>query len=223
MSGFFITGSGTGVGKTFVTCRLLRELRHAGRIARALKPVISGFDPGATGDSDTGQLLTAMEEELDEASVGAISPWRFAEPISPDMAANHEGRRLDAREIATFCRYAAPDGENSLLLVEGIGGVMVPLNERETVLDWMAALGWPSLLVAGSYLGTLSHTLTALSAIRARGLTVAGIIVSESPESPVPLSQTGDTLRNFSEGIPVVTLPRDAAPGGGPSLADLVS
>lgn len=223
MSGFFITGSGTGVGKTFVTCRLLRELRQAGRIARALKPVISGFDPGAIGDSDTGLLLTAMGEELDEASVGAISPWRFAEPISPDMAANHEGRRLDAREIATFCRYAAPGGENGLLLVEGIGGVMVPLNERETVLDWMVALGWPSLLVAGSYLGTLSHTLTALSAIRARGLTVAGIIVSESPESPVPLSETADTLRNFSEGVPVVTLPRDAAPGGGPSLADLVS
>lgn len=223
MSGFFIAGSGTGVGKTFVSCRLLCELRRAGRAARALKPVISGFDPGAIGESDTGLLLTAMGEELDEASVGAISPWRFAEPISPDMAATHEGRRLDAREIATFCRYAAPGGEDGILLVEGIGGVMVPLNERETVLDWMAALGWPSVLVAGSYLGTLSHTLTALSAIRARGLAVAGIVVSESTESPVPLWETADSLRHFSDGIPIVTLARDAGPDGGPSLADLLS
>jgi len=223
MSGFFITGSGTGVGKTYVTCRLLRDLRAAGQAARALKPVISGFDPGTVAESDTGLILAAMGEALDEASVGAISPWRFAEPISPDMAANHEGRRLDAREIATFCRYAAPGGEEGVLLVEGVGGVLVPLNERETVLDWMVALGWPSLLVAGSYLGTLSHTLTALSAIRARGLTVAGIVVSESPDSPVPLAETADTLRNFSDGIPVVTLARDAARDDGPSLADLLS
>lgn len=223
MSGFFITGSGTGVGKTYVTCRLVRELRKSGQAVRALKPVISGFDPGAIAESDTGMLLAAMGESLDEASVGAISPWRFAEPISPDMAAKHEGRRLNASEIATFCRYAAPGGEDGMLLVEGIGGVMVPLNERETVLDWMAALSWPSLLVVGSYLGTLSHTLTALSTIRAQGMIVAGIVVSESPESPVPLSETADTLRNFSEGIPVVALAHDAAPDGDPSLVDLLS
>ena len=212
MSGFFVTGSGTGVGKTYVTCRLIQELRRSGRSARALKPVITGFDPGTAAESDSGLLLAAMDEALDTASIGAISPWRFAEPISPDMAAAHECRRLDATEIATFCRYAAPGGEGGMLLVEGIGGVMVPLNDQETVLDWMVALGWPVLLVVGSYLGTLSHSLTAVDAIRARDLALAGIIVSESAENPVPLAETAQTLRRFAGDVLVIALPRDGTP-----------
>jgi dethiobiotin synthetase len=212
MSGFFITGSGTAVGKTYVTRRLIHELRRSGRSARAVKPVITGFDPDNAADSDTGLLLAAMGEALDPASIGAISPWRFAEPISPDMAASREDRRLDATEIATFCRYAAPGGEDGVMLVEGIGGVMVPLNDRETVLDWMAALDWPVLLVVGSYLGTLSHSLTAVETIRARDLTLAGIIVSESEENPVPLAETTQTLRRFAGDAPVVALPRDGTP-----------
>jgi dethiobiotin synthetase len=222
MSGLFITGSGTEVGKTYVTCRLIRELRRSGRNARALKPVITGFDPGTAAESDTGLLLAAMDEVLDPASIGAISPWRFAEPISPDMAASREGHRLDAMEIATFCRYAAPGGEDGVLMVEGIGGVMVPLNDRETVLDWMVALGWPVLLVSGSYLGTLSHTLTAVETIRARDLPLAGIVISESSDNPVPLEETARTIRRFAGDVPVVTLPRDATPEADGSLVELL-
>jgi len=213
MIGYFVTGAGTEIGKTFVTCRLVRELKAAGKGVRAVKPVISGFDPETVSDSDTGLLLAAMEDTTDAAAVGAVSPWRFADPISPDMATAREGRRLDAREIATFCRYAAPGGEGGILLVEGIGGVMVPLNEKETVLDWMEHLGWPAILVAGSYLGALSHCLTAASAIRAKGLQLAGIVVSESKENPVPLAETVATIRNFSGDVPVVALPRNAPPG----------
>lgn len=213
MIGYFVTGAGTEIGKTFVTCRLVRELKAAGKGVRAVKPVISGFDPETVSDSDTGLLLAAMEDTTDAAAVGAVSPWRFADPISPDMAAAREGRRLDAREIATFCRCAAPGGEGGILLVEGIGGVMVPLNEKETVLDWMEHLGWPAILVAGSYLGALSHCLTAASAIRAKGLQLAGIVVSESKENPVPLAETVATIRNFSGDVPVVALPRNAPPG----------
>ena len=213
MIGYFVAGAGTEIGKTFVTCRLVRELKAAGKGVRAVKPVISGFDPETVSDSDTGLLLAAMEDTTDAAAVGAVSPWRFADPISPDMATAREGRRLDAREIATFCRYAAPGGEGGILLVEGIGGVMVPLNEKETVLDWMEHLGWPAILVAGSYLGALSHCLTAASAIRAKGLQLAGIVVSESKENPVPLAETVATIRNFSGDVPVVALPRNAPPG----------
>ena len=208
MSGLFITGSGTGVGKTLVTCILLHQFRRGGQMARALKPVITGFDPDAIAESDTGRLLTAMDEPLDKAAVGSISPWRFAEPLSPHMAVSREDRRLDVGEIIGFCRYAGPAEGNSTLLVEGIGGAMVPLSDDETVLDWMAGLSWPVLVVAGSYLGSLSHSLTAIEAIRLRGLEIAGIVISESEENPVPVVETAETIGRFVAPAPVVVLPR---------------
>lgn len=208
MSGWFITGSGTGVGKTLVTCILLHQLQRAGRVARALKPVVTGFDPEAIAESDTGRLLTAMDEPLDKAAVGSVSPWRFSEPISPDMAAAHEGQRLDVGEIAGFCRYAGPAEGDAVVLVEGIGGAMVPVSEEETVLDWMTALNWPVIVVAGSYLGSLSHTLTAVEAIRLRGLVISGIVISESEESPVPVIETAETIGRFVAPAPVIILPR---------------
>lgn len=208
MSRLFVSGSGTGIGKTLVTCLLVRQLRAAGREVRALKPVISGFDPSAVADSDTGRLLAAMDEPLDDAAVGSISPWRFPEPLSPDMAVARDGRRLDVGEIAGFCRYAGPAAEDAIVIAEGVGGVMTPLSEDETVIDWMTALNWPVVLVAGSYLGTLSHILTAVEAVKYRGLPLSGIVISESPESPVPLVETVETIARFVADTPVIGLPR---------------
>jgi dethiobiotin synthetase len=208
VSRLFVSGSGTGIGKTLVTCILVRQLRAAGREVRALKPVISGFDPSAVADSDTGRLLAAMDEPLDKAAVGSISPWRFPEPLSPDMAASREGRRLDVGEIAGFCRYAGPAEGDAVVIAEGVGGVMTPLSEDETVIDWMTALNWPVVLVAGSYLGTLSHILTAVEAVKYRGLPLSGIVISESPESPVPLVETVETIARFVAETPIIGLPR---------------
>ncbi len=208
MNRLFVTGAGTEVGKTLVTCLLVRQLRAAGRAVRALKPVASGYDESDIANSDTGRLLRAMGEPFDAVAVGSVSPWRFAAPLSPDMAARREGRRLDVGQIAGFCRYAGPAEGDAVVLAEGIGGVMVPLSAEETVLDLMAALGWPALIVGGSYLGTLSHTLTAVEAVRLRGVAIAGIIVSESPESPVPLAETVETIARFAADISVIGLPR---------------
>ncbi|MGE0747503.1 MAG: dethiobiotin synthase [Rhodospirillales bacterium] len=204
MRGVFVTGTGTGVGKTLVTAVMARQLRERGVAVRAVKPVITGFD--AAAPSDLTILLEAQGIQATEHAVAGIAPWRFAPPISPDMAASRAGRRLTVAEMAAFVRYAARDG--STLLVEGIGGVMVPLNDRETVLDWIAAAEMPAVLVAGSYLGTLSHTLTAISVMAARGIPLRAVIVSESPESPVPLSETCATVARFAAGAPVVALPR---------------
>ena len=89
-----------------------------------------------------------------------------------------------------------------------MGGVMVPLTEDKTVLDWIAALEMPSLLVVGSYLGTISHTLTAAEALRGRNARLAGIVISESAESPVPPDETRDTIRRFLPGVRIRVLPR---------------
>ena len=204
MSTLFVTATGTEIGKTLVTAALCHELRAAGRRVRALKPVLSGYDPAALAESDPGVLLASLGEAVTEEAVAAITPWRFAAPLSPDMAAAREGRRLDLADIVAFCRAA----EGDPLLIEGIGGAMVPLDARHTVLDWIAALGAPALVVAGSYLGTISHTLTTLAAVRARGVPIAGLVISESPESPVPLAETAEAINRHGGPLPTVLVPR---------------
>jgi dethiobiotin synthetase len=144
----------------------------------------------------------------DKTSRERISPWRFRAPISPDLAARREGRRIDVGEVVAFCKSAI-DQRREILLIEGIGGIMVPLDEQRTVLDIMMALRLPLILVAGSYLGTISHTLTALDALFRRDLSLLAIIVSETPGSPVPLDETVAAIARFAE--PVIGLPRQPA------------
>jgi dethiobiotin synthetase len=219
MSTVFVTATGTDVGKTFVTARLVAELRAARRSVLALKPVASGFDADNVAATDTGVLLDALGLAATPANLDAVSPWRFAAPLSPDMAAARERRRVPFEDLVEFCRAPRPA---DITLIEGIGGVMVPLDDTHTVLDWIAELGAPVLLVAGSYLGTLSHTLTAVAALRARGMEPAAIIVSESEEQLVPLEETMKVIRRFAAPVSVAALPR--RPGTGkllPLLAPL--
>lgn len=209
MTSLFISGSGTGVGKTYVTTILLNEIRQAGMQCTAVKPVISGFEEENPAESDTALIIEALGRTVSQNSIVNVSPWRFREPISPDMAAAREERSLSVKEIATFCRDSSrPD---SIHLIEGVGGVMVPLTDTQTVLDLMVEIGAPVLLVAGSYLGTLSHTFTALKTVEGRRLTVAGIVVSESLENPVSLSETVAAISRFVGDIPVIALPRDGS------------
>ena len=208
MTAVFVTSSGTGIGKTFVTARLLAELKAAGRRVQALKPVASGFDAARPEDSDSALLLEAQGLGLTPANLDAVSPWRFAAPLSPDMAAAREGRTVPFDSLVAFCRGAAERAE--VTLIEGVGGVMVPLDARHTVLDWIAALGAPALLVVGSYLGTLSHGLTAAAALRERGVPLLGVVVSESAEQPVPADETAAALARFVAPAQVLVLPRAA-------------
>jgi dethiobiotin synthetase len=208
MTTVFVTSSGTGIGKTFVTARLVAELKRAGRHVQALKPVASGFDATRPEDSDSARLLEAQGLDVTPANLDAVSPWRFAAPLSPDMAAAREGRAVPFEALVASCRGAAERAE--VTLIEGIGGVMVPLDARHTVLDWIAALGAPALLVVGSYLGTLSHSLTAAAALRERGVPLLGVVVSESIEQPVAAHETAATLARFVAPAGVLVLPRAA-------------
>jgi dethiobiotin synthetase len=207
VTAIFVTGTGTDIGKTFVAAGLVRQARSIGRDVEAVKPVMSGFDPGAAGESDAGLLLAALGEAPTEAAVARLSPWRFRAPLSPDMAAAAEGRAIDFAELVSFSRWAVA-GRRDLLLIEGVGGVMVPLDPSRTVLDWMAALALPVILVAGSYLGTISHTLTALDVLTRRQLAVAAIVVSESAGSTVALPDTVQTIARFAGAVPILPLPR---------------
>jgi dethiobiotin synthetase len=210
VTALFVTATGTDIGKTFVTAHLIRHLQRAGRPVEALKPVASGFDPSAAHASDPGRLLSALDLPVTIANLDRVAPWRFAAPLSPDMAAEREGRRIDIEAVVRFCRHAL-DHRAGTLLIEGVGGIMVPLDERHTVLDWMTALRVPLLVVAGTYLGTISHTLTALDVLSRRDLSVLAVVVSESAISPVSLEQTVDAIARFARPIPVFGLPRLAS------------
>jgi len=211
MSAIFVTATGTDIGKTFVTCGLVRALQARGRKVAALKPIASGFAPAGAEVSDSGLLLSALVRPVTPETIADVSPWRFAAPLSPDMAAAREGRMIDFAAVVGFCRDAIATRDGALL-IEGVGGVMSPLDPRHTVLDWMAALDIPLVLVAGSYLGTISHTLTALDVLRRRGLAVACLVISESAIGTVPLDETRDAIARFAPGLDVLALPRLAGP-----------
>jgi dethiobiotin synthetase len=222
MSAYFITATGTDIGKTFVAAGLIRDLRARGNNVHALKPVVSGYDPVSAASSDPGILLDALGQPVTAENVARIAPWRYKAPLSPDMAAARENTALDFRAVVDFCA-AAVAAKTGTLFIEGVGGVMVPLDDRHTVLDWMAELRLPLILVAGSYLGALSHTLTALDAVKKRGLAVAAIVVNETPGSPVPLDDTAQTLQRFSDAAPFFSLPRAGDQSALSSLAGMLS
>ncbi len=212
MKTFFVTASGTGTGKTYVTAALATALKDKGVSVRALKPVISGFDHQALEETDTAVLIRSLGAEPTKDAIEACSPWRFLEPLSPDWAARREGREIDFNALTGFCLDAMA-GPEDVLLIEGIGGAMVPLDETHTVLDWMADISATALVIVGSYLGTLSHTLSTVTAMQGRGIRIAGVVVDESLESPMPVADTVETLARFLPGVPVAQVARNAGPG----------
>ncbi len=211
MSAYFVTATGTDIGKTFVTAGLIRYLRGAGQPVRALKPIVSGYDSSVVETSDPAVLLKALGRQVSADEIASIAPWRFRAPLSPDIAAAREGRSVDFERLVAFSR-AAVDASTGMLFIEGVGGIMVPLDARRTVLDWMAALNIPLLLVVGGYLGAISHTLTALDVLTQRNLKIAAIVVSERDRDTVELGDTVASMARFARGIEVVGLPR--LPGG---------
>jgi dethiobiotin synthetase len=206
VTAIFVTGTGTDVGKTFVTAALVRHARAAGRAVAAFKPVVSGFDPALAAASDPGVLLAALGRAVTIEEIDRISPWRYAAPLSPDLAAAREDRALDFHAVVEFSRQVAAG--RGLVLIEGVGGMMVPLDQTHTVLDWMSALRVPVLLVAGSSLGTISYTLTALNVLAQRNLEIAAVVVSESAAPGASLDETVATIVRFADMADVIGLPR---------------
>lgn len=224
MPAIFVTATGTEVGKTYVTAGLIRHYRRHGRRVAALKPVASGFDPAHARESDPGILLRALGVPANSDAVARIAPWRFAAPLSPDLAASREGRAIDFDALTGFCRAEIATADD-VLLIEGIGGIMVPLGGRHTVLDWMTALDIPLLVVGGSYLGAISHMLSTVEVLTGRRLNIGAVVLSESAEGTVSLADTAASVARFVSPIPITTLPRRDATENDPvfdALANLL-
>ncbi len=176
--GWFVTGTDTGVGKTHLTALLLSALRQSGVDAVPMKPV-------QTGCVRRGGLLVAPDLEIALAAAGIsptpdekrlMCPARFRTPCAPDLAAARAGEKIRLRELIAAYRQLA--ARHACVVVEGAGGILAPLNARETMLDLMRALALPVLLVARTGLGTINHTLLSLAALRAAKLPLAGVVLN---------------------------------------------
>lgn len=212
MTRLFITAAGTGVGKTYVTAALMAAARARGMTVRGIKPILSGFsvdDP----TSDAHLLLAAQGLSL--AMIDTVSPWRYVVPLSPDMAAARQGSQVPVDEVIAFTQ-AALRGPEDVVIVEGVGGAFVPLDETRTVADWIAAVTARPVVVTGSYLGTLSHTIATVRAMTAAGISPLAVVMSESAEGP-PLADTLASLGRHLPGLLILPLPRG---GDGHTLLD---
>jgi dethiobiotin synthetase len=212
--GLFFTGTDTGVGKTFVTCLVARQVRSSGRAVRVCKPVATGADlvQGRWLSDDTRRLAEAagLPGEWER-----ITPWSFPEPVAPPVAARCQGVRLDLAEIVAAVRRCAEPGVP--LLVEGVGGLLCPLTDSATVADLAAQLRLPLVVVARRSLGTLNHTLLTLEVARHRGLTVAGVVVNEvTPAQGLAEATNVAELRQHTAVPILAVVPHRAGPLGEP-------
>jgi dethiobiotin synthetase len=175
--GIFITGTDTGVGKTYVAAGLIRTLKAGGLNVCPMKPAETGcrMRKGELVPSDTRTLMRAsgVKEPVD-----AINPYRMRHPLAPAVAARLEGVTISRRIITEA--YRKLSSRYDLVVVEGAGGVMVPVYKRYRYLDMMGDLNLPVLVVARPGLGTINHTLLTVHALRQSGLAVLGVVLNES-------------------------------------------
>jgi dethiobiotin synthetase len=213
--GLFVTGTDTGVGKTFVACGLAAALSRSGADVGVMKPVASGCRR-APGAGRRG-LASGDAEALSRASGAGdppalVTPFAFEPPISPDQAARLARRPIALDRVEAAFRALA--GRHDVMLVEGVGGLLVPLGPGATVAEMALRLGLPLLVVARDGLGTLNHTLLTLDTARRRGLRVSAVVLNRAdrrrPGLPERLNPA--TLRREA-GVPVLgPLPRGAGP-----------
>ena len=183
--GLFITGTDTGVGKTVVACALAAWARRQGADVGVMKPIATGGRLRSNGGSrrwvsdDAIRLVRAAEVE-DPWSL--VNPVCFREPLAPWTAARRAGRSIDLREIVRA--FQVLSARHDLVVVEGIGGLLVPLTPRASVADLAQQLGLPLIIVARPGLGTLNHTLLSLAYARAHGLCIEGVVINHAQRHP---------------------------------------
>jgi len=202
--GYFITGTDTGVGKTVVTLGLMQALQARGGTVVAMKPVATGCEPtpGGLRNDDALRLQQQASIELDYAQ---INPCAFAPAIAPHIAAEQAGVRMGIENITN--KYSELSCVSDCVLVEGVGGWQVPLNEDETLADLALHLGLDVIMVVGIRLGCLNHALLTAAAIAAAGCTLAGWVANQLPPAPEYAQENINYLKSMISAPLIGTLP----------------
>ena len=169
---YFVTGTDTGVGKTLICCALLHAFTVQGKSVAGMKPVAAGCDED--GLNEDVKKLRAATNTL--ASLGQINPYSFIHPIAPHIAARNAGVRINFDRILESYNELASQAE--VVIIEGAGGFLVPLNETQDSADLAVALGLPVILVVGMRLGCINHALLTTRALKEYGLNLAGWVAN---------------------------------------------
>ncbi len=211
--GFFVTGTGTEVGKTVVAAVLARDLRRQGSTVAVFKPAVTGLDE--PGETDHALLRRAAESRQSDEE---IAPYRYGPPASPHLAAAQADEEIDPERLRSAARTAAASADR--LVCEGVGGLLVPLTWRVCsgrrnklakpylVRDLAVDLKLPLVIAASTGLGTINHTLLTVEAARAAGLTISAVVLTPWPEQPSAIERSNqETIEHLGK-VPVRTLPQ---------------
>ncbi len=199
--GFFVTGTGTEVGKTVVAAVLARDLRRQGSRVAVFKPAVTGLDE--PGETDHALLRRASDSEQGDDE---IAPYRYGPPASPHLAAAQADEEIDPERLRSAARTAGASAER--LVCEGVGGLLVPLAPTYLVRDFAVDLALPLVIAASPALGTINHTLLTVEAARAAELTVSAVVLTPWPEQPSAIeSSNRETIESLGK-VPVKVLPR---------------
>ncbi len=205
MTALFVTGTDTGVGKTFVACGLAHALRAAGRTVTVMKPVETGVE---TEPDDAVRLRAAAG---DPAPLDVVCPWRFRAPLAPSEAARAEGAAIDVDDLVA--RVAARARTADVLLVEGAGGLMVPIRDRITWLDVLRRTGLTMLVVAANRLGVVNHVALTSRVATDAGIAVRGFVLSyPTPSRDASSDRNAKTISDLTALPCLADVPHAADP-----------
>ena len=210
MKGAFITATGTGVGKTWLATALATACVQRGKRVAAIKPIETGVDPDPV---DALQLARACGNE---SLANASGLYRAKEPLAPYAIEKRGGPSVGSlRELAKRVRELANDAD--YVIVEGVGGVLVPIDREHTIADLGALLDLQTVVVARNALGVLSYTITAIEALRRRKVSVRAIVlnhVERDLQNDMSRASNADVLADYFPRIPIVRTPRVQSPNG---------
>ena len=202
-SGFFVTGTGTEVGKTVVAAVIARTAAARGDAVAVFKPAVSGLDDldGAEPDHELLRRAAGSSHSDDE-----VAPYRYGPPVSPHLAAGLAGEAIEPERLRDASAAAGAGAD--LLVAEGVGGFLVPLRTDYLVRDLAVELGLPVVIAASPGLGTINHSLLTIEAVRAAGLDARLVVLTPWPGEPADLERSNRATIAELGRVPVATLPR---------------
>ena len=189
---FFITSTGTNIGKTYCTVEIIKALIKKKIEVNPFKPILSGFNLKKIEECDSYKILSAKKKNIDIKDIKSITPWLFNNAIAPSLAAEKENKNLDYNQVFNWCldKINYRNKKKSINIIEGAGGILVPIEKEKTILDLIIGLRLPVILVVGNYLGSVSHTLSVVKNIQFSKLNIINIIINQNNDCDIDIDDT---------------------------------